>query len=85
MASPPGAVDWRLLAAIEKHGKAQGGQRFARLTLGDALVALPGVDSASAMRDALLRALQASGTGYMEPGANGEVRTQRTLLHALAY
>jgi len=69
----PVAVDWRLLAAVEKQGKAQGGGRYARLTLSDAILARPGFEgTADTMRAQLLHALQAA-NGFMEPGANGEV------------
>ncbi len=42
MAAPgaPPLTQWQVVCAVEKHGRAQGG-RYARLTLGDALLALP--------------------------------------------
>jgi hypothetical protein len=51
MAAPgaPPLTQWQVVCAIEKHGRAQGG-RFARLTLGDALLALPSFQARVAPR-----------------------------------
>ena len=71
--------DWRLLASIERLGASPGSAATPRgpirLTLGDALVALPGHEAgenAAALRQALTDALVATGTGYLEPGTHGE-------------
>jgi hypothetical protein len=42
--APAALSRWALVAAVEKHGRAQGG-RHARLTLGDALLALPAFEA----------------------------------------
>lgn len=75
--TPPRVTDWRLVVAIEHLGSTQGtANKHVRLTLGDAALAFPwftATGDASALRTALLQVLHASGTGFIEPGAQGEV------------